>query len=377
MRSVLWNEWLKEKVKIQKSKVKKRRIEKTKKGTETQPQTKDKKPKTQDQLQTSNLQPTPNPKPQTPNLSLMTSPKQNKDLIGKGLRSLLQNIDADLKTTAGSLKTDVAEQVTHSNRIPIADIQVNPKQPRRDFDEQGLKDLAASIKLHDIIQPLTVSQLPNGKYQLIAGERRFRASKLAGLKDVPAYIRKANDQQLLELALLENLQREDLNAMEISLSYKRMMEELDYTQEQVAERMGKERTTVTNYLRLLKLPPDIQLAVRSGQISMGHARALVNIDTIDKQLYVFKEIRDKELSVRQTEELVRKIYQSDKSGAVKSSAKSDLPPAYKKIEDNLASHFGTKVKMVHNKKGYGSITLEYYSLEELNKLLDAMNVTVS
>jgi ParB family chromosome partitioning protein len=307
----------------------------------------------------------------------MTNPKQNKDLIGKGLRSLLQNIDADLKTTAGSLKTEVTEQATHTNRIPIADIQVNPKQPRRDFDEQALNELAASIKLHDIIQPLTVTRLSNGKYQLIAGERRFRASKIAGLKDIPAYVRQANDQQLLELALLENLQREDLNAMEIALSYKRMMEELSYTQEQVAERMGKERTTVTNYLRLLKLPPDIQLAVRNGSLSMGHARALVNIDTIDKQLFVFKEIWDKELSVRQTEELVRNLYKNDKNDAVKSSVKSELPAAYKKIEDNLASHFATKVKMVHNKKGYGSITIEYFSLEELNKILDAMNVTVS
>jgi ParB family chromosome partitioning protein len=307
----------------------------------------------------------------------MTSPKQNKDLIGKGLRSLLQNIDADLKTTAGSLKSDVVEQVTHTNRISINDIQINPKQPRRDFDEQALNELAASIKLHDIIQPLTVSKLANGKYQLIAGERRFRASKIAGLKDVPAYIRQANDQQLLELALLENLQREDLNAVEIAISYKRMMEELDYTQEQVAERMGKERSTVTNYIRLLKLPPDIQLAVRNGSLSMGHARALVNIDTIDKQLFVYKEVRQKELNVRQTEELVRKMYKAEKLGAVKSSVKSDLPTAYQKIEDNLASHFATKVKMVHNKKGYGSITIEYYSLEELNKLLDAMNVTVS
>jgi ParB family chromosome partitioning protein len=307
----------------------------------------------------------------------MTTPKQNKDLIGKGLRSLLQNIDADLKTTAGSLKTDVVDQVTHTSRIALKDIQINPKQPRRDFDESALNELAASIKLHDIIQPLTVSKLPNGKYQLIAGERRFRASKIAGLTDVPAYIRQANDQQLLELALLENLQREDLNAVEIALSYKRMMEELSYTQEQVAERMGKERSTVTNYIRLLKLPPDIQLAVRNGSLSMGHARALVNIDTIDKQLFVFNEVKQKELSVRQTEELVRNMYKADKPGAVKSSVKSDLPAAYKKIEDNLASHFATKVKMVHNKKGYGSITLEYYSLEELNKLLDAMNVTVS
>jgi len=307
----------------------------------------------------------------------MSTPKQNKDLIGKGLRSLLQNIDADLKTTAGSLKSDVVEQVTHTSRIAINDIQLNPKQPRRDFDEQGLNELAASIKLHDIIQPLTVSKLTGGKYQLIAGERRFRASKIAGLKDVPVYIRQANDSQLLELALLENLQREDLNAIEIALSYKRMMDELAYTQEQVAERMGKERSTVTNYIRLLKLPPDIQLAVRNGSLSMGHARALINIDTIDRQLFVYKEIQQNGLSVRQTEELVRKMYKAEKPGAVKSSVKSDLPAAYKKIEDNLTSHFATRVKMVHNKKGYGSITIEYYSLEELNKLLDAMNVTVS
>ena len=306
----------------------------------------------------------------------MTTPKQNKDLIGKGLRSLLQNIDADLKTTEGVLKNEVVEQVTHTSRIPLNEIQVNPKQPRRDFDEQALNELAESIRLHDIIQPLTVTRIAGGKYQLIAGERRFRASKIAGLKDVPAYIRQANDQQLLELALLENLQREDLNAVEIAISYKRMMEELNYTQEQVAERMGKERSTVTNYIRLLKLPPDIQLAVRNGSLSMGHARALVNIDTIDKQLFVYKEIQQKALSVRQTEELVRKMYKADKPGAVKSSVKSELPAAYKKIEDNLASHFGTKVKMIHNKKGYGSISIEYYSLEELNKLLDTMNVVI-
>ena len=307
----------------------------------------------------------------------MSTPKQNKDLIGKGLRSLLQNIDADLKTTEGGLKTRVVEEVTGTNRLAITEILINPKQPRRDFDETSLNELAASIKLHDIIQPLTVSKLANGKFQLIAGERRFRASKIAGLKDVPVYIRQANDQQLLELALLENLQRENLNAVEVALSYKRMMEELDYTQEQVAERMGKERSTVTNYIRLLKLPPDIQLAVRNGSMSMGHARALVNIDTIDKQLFVFKEIQSKGLSVRQTEELVRKMYKVEKGGAVKPSLKSELPPTYKKIEDNLASHFGTKVRMAHNKKGYGSISIEYYSLEELNKILEVMNVTVS
>ena len=196
----------------------------------------------------------------------MSTPKQNKDLLGKGIRSLLQNIDADLKTSSGGLKTSVVENATGVNRIAIDDIETNPKQPRRDFNEQTLQELSHSIKLHDIIQPITVSRMANGKYRLISGERRLRASRLAGLKDIPAYIRQSNDAELLELALLENLQREDLNAMEVSLSYKRMMDELDYTQEQVAERMGKDRSTVANFIRLLKLPPDIQLAVRSGEL---------------------------------------------------------------------------------------------------------------
>ena len=191
-------------------------------------------------------------------------------------------------------------------------IETNPEQPRHDFDENALSELAASVKMHDIIQPITVTKLPAGKYRIIAGERRFRAAKIAGLKDVPVYIRDAKDSELLELALLENLQREDLNAIEIALSYKRLMEELDYTQEQVAERMGKERSTVTNYIRLLKLPPDIQVAVRNGIISMGHARALINVDTVDKQLYIFNEIKNKELSVRQTEELGEKTYTPEK-----------------------------------------------------------------
>ncbi len=306
----------------------------------------------------------------------MASSKLKQDLLGKGIRSLLQNIDTDLQTTEGKLKNEVVDKVTTSQRIPLVDIVINPKQPRRDFDQTALEELASSIKTHDIIQPLTVSQLANGKYQLIAGERRFRASKLAGLVDVPVYIRQANDAELLELALLENLQRENLNAVEIGLSYKRMMDELSYTQEQVAERMGKERSTVTNYIRLLKLPPDVLFAVRNGTLSMGHARALINIDTVDKQLYVFNEIKEKGLSVRQTEEFVRNLYKSEKPSAKQANTYT-LPPAYKKIEDNLASHFSTKVKMAVNKNGTGSITLEYFSLDELNKILDQMNVVVS
>jgi ParB family chromosome partitioning protein len=303
------------------------------------------------------------------------TPPNKKDALGKGIRSLLQNMDTDFKNNKGGLKTDIIEKTTAANRISLDQIEINPKQPRKDFDETALSELAASLKLHDIIQPLTVSRMPTGKYRLIAGERRFRAAKIAGLKDVPVYVRQVNDSELLELALLENLQRENLNSIEIALSYKRLMDELDYTQEQVAERMGKERITITNYIRLLKLPPDIQVAVRTGVISMGHARALISVDVVDKQLFIFSEIKTKELSVRQTEELVRKMYTG--SGNIKNTAKVALPPSFKKIEDNLSSQFSTKVKLVHNKKGFGSVTFEYYSLEELNGLLDKLNIKVS
>jgi ParB family transcriptional regulator, chromosome partitioning protein len=304
----------------------------------------------------------------------MTTPKQNKELLGKGIRSLLQSIDSDLKTGVGNLKSNVVETATGTNKISVDDIEVNPKQPRHDFDEKALQELAESIKLHDIIQPVTVSRMANGKYRLISGERRLRASKIAGLKEIPAYVRQANDVQLLELALLENLQREDLNAMEVALSYKRMMEELAYTQEQVAERMGKDRSTVANFIRLLKLPPDIQLAVRTGELSMGHARALINVDTVDKQLYIFKEIKTKGLSVRQTEALVRNLYKD--GGTVKKTSKSSLPAAYQRIEDKLASHFSTRVKLKHSRNGSGQITFDYYSLEEFNNILGKMNAEI-
>ena len=305
----------------------------------------------------------------------MSTPNK-KDALGKGIRSLLQNIDADLTTTANILQKESPGKFSQVNmRIPLNMIETNPDQPRHDFDESTLSELAASVKMHDIIQPLTVTKLTNGRYRIIAGERRFRAAKIAGLADVPVYIRETKNSKTLELALLENLQREDLNAIEIALSYKQLMDELDYTQEHLAERMGKERSTVTNYIRLLKLPPDIQAAVRNGIISMGHARALINVDMVDKQLYIFNEIKNKELSVRQTEDLVRKLYIPAK-GVVNNSVKATLPPSLKKIEDNLASYFSTKVKMTQNKKGTGSITFDYYSVEELNSILDKMQVPV-
>lgn len=297
-----------------------------------------------------------------------------KEGLGKGIRSLLQNIDSDLSVTEKNLVKDSPDSAKAISRISLSQIEANPNQPRRDFDANALSELAASVKMHDIIQPITVAKIANGKYKIIAGERRFRAAKIAGLHDIPAYVRETDNSKILELALLENLQREDLNAIEIALSYRQLMEEMSYTQEQLAERMGKERSTVANYVRLLKLPPDIQAAVRNGKLSMGHARALINVDVVDKQLYIFNEIRGKELSVRQTEDLVRKIYTPSPVGTAKT--KSSLPPSLKKIEDDLSSHFSTKVKMTHSKKGTGSITFDYFSIEELSALLDKMNVSV-
>jgi len=302
---------------------------------------------------------------------MMSNQPNKKEALGKGIRSLLQNIDADLKTTSQALSEKVVHAATSMERIPLEQISVNPKQPRRDFDEQALQELAQSIKIHDVIQPITVTKTGPKKYLLIAGERRLRASRLAGLKDVPAYIRQVNDQELLELALLENLQRENLNAIEIALSLKRLMEECALNQEQVADRMGKERSTVTNYLRLLKLPPDIQVAVRNGQLSMGHARTLISIDDVEKQLYLFHEITRNQLSVRQTEALVRKIMQKP---AAKNGHTSSLPPAYKKIEDQLVSHFATKVKLNRGKNGKGHILIEFYSDEELERILESIEL---
>ena len=307
----------------------------------------------------------------------MSKSTPNKDLIGKGLRSLLQNMDAEFKNPAGKVQPAAIEKAVASNRILLTDIQVNPKNPRKDFDEKALKELADSLKMHDLIQPLTVSVLANGKFQLIAGERRFRAAKMAGLTDVPAYIRLGNDKELLELALLENLQRVDLNEIEIALSYQRMMQELNYTQDQVAERMGKDRSTVSNYIRLLELPPSIQAAVRNGSLSVSLAKILIGKE-IDKQLFLFKEIIEKGLTVRQAEALAKQIIHPSKSGTIHSAApKNQLSPVYKKLEDKLSSHLSTKVHLQHQKNGSGKITVEYSDLNGLNKILEAMQLSIS
>lgn len=302
------------------------------------------------------------------------SQTNKKQALGKGIRALLDTIDEDLKVAGeGVPAVSGAQSANTISRIPLDQIEVNPKQPRHDFDEQALRELSESIKLHDIIQPVTLVKVGNNKYQLISGERRWRASKMAGLKDIPAYIRTADDQQMLEMALLENLQRENLNAIEIGLSYKRLMDECNLNQEQVAERMKKERSTVANYLRLLKLPPDIQKAVRDSQLSMGHARAIIGLDKVDQQLYVFKEVVEKGLSVRQVEQLV-KTMASEKQAATDKAAAVKLPPAYKRIEDNMSSHFSTKVKMDRKKNGRGSIVIEFFNDEDLERIMDKMNL---
>lgn len=303
----------------------------------------------------------------------MSNKPNTKAQIGKGIGALLGNIKDEVNSFSKAVPNPEDVLVGSITRIPLNMIEVNPKQPRRTFDEAPLKELAESIKLHDIIQPITVTKLPNKKYQLISGERRFKASALAGLTDIPAYIRMANDQEILEMGLLENLQRENLNAIEIGLAYKRLMSECNLTQEDVADRMKKERSTVTNYIRLLKLPPSIQVSVRNKELSMGHARALLGLEHIEQQLFAAKEIIEKQLSVRATEELIKQLSQQ-KTGTKAKAKATELPPAYKRIEDQIASHLSTKVKLDRKKNGKGTIVLEFYNDNDLERILDKMNL---
>jgi ParB family transcriptional regulator, chromosome partitioning protein len=303
------------------------------------------------------------------------SQTNKKQALGKGIRALLNTIDEELSTSENPAVPAVKGQSAGTiTRIPVEQIEVNPKQPRHDFDEQALQELSDSIKLHDIIQPVTVVKAGLNQYMLISGERRWRASKMAGLKDIPAYIRTADDQEMLELALLENLQRENLNAIEVALSYKRLMDECNLTQEQVSERMKKDRTTVTNYLRLLKLPPDIQKSVRDGKLTMGHARAIIGLEQVDQQLYAFREVMENGLSVRQVEQLVKNMLAGEKQAAPKTSGPVKLPPAYKRIEDNMASHFSTRVKLDRKKNGKGTVVIEFYNDEDLERIMEKMKL---
>lgn len=311
--------------------------------------------------------------------------QQRKIGLGKGLSALLNDSDEVMNRPAQSGKEPIKKEpstLAQGDNTPggiyeisIDRIAINPFQPRTDFDQQALEELAESIRLQGLIQPITVRQDNSGHYQLISGERRLRASKIAGLKTIPAYVRTANDQQMLEMALIENIQRENLNAIEVALSFQRMIDELDLKQEELGERVSKNRSTVTNYLRLLKLPPVIQAAIRDGNISMGHARALINLPEVDKQLYVFQEVLKQGLSVRKTEEIVREIQQGhQKNRPSGTDKKAGLTYQYQKIEDDLASRFSTQVKLkLQAKKGKGAIEIPFHSEEDLNRILELLD----
>ncbi len=294
---------------------------------------------------------------------------QKKTGLGRGLRALLD--DSDLPESEKQQVSNESSSLGSISSVKISQVQVNPFQPRTDFDPEALQELADSIKLQGLIQPITVRQSGQNSYQLISGERRLRASKLAGLTEIPAYVRTANDQQMLEMALIENIQRENLNAIEVALSFQRMIDECNLKQEQLGERVSKNRSTVTNYLRLLKLPPAIQAAIRDKEISMGHARALISVEDVDKQLYLFQEIINRGLSVRKVEELVRQVQSFEK---VKKPAKTaGISFQYMKIQDDLASKFSTNVKLKLGEKGKGTIEIGFMSDDDLNRILEMLD----
>ena len=292
---------------------------------------------------------------------------QNKKRgLGRGLDAILQSPETDITSTDIS-GNYVAGAVAELN---IDFIEANPFQPRTDFDENALNELAESIKVQGVIQPVTVRKMGRDKYQLISGERRLRASKLAGLKTIPVYIRVANDEQMLEMALIENTHREGLNAIEVALSYQRLIEECNITQEELGEKVGKDRSTVTNFLRLLKLPPEVQVALRDGFISMGQARAIINIEDKTQQLIILKEIIDKDLSVRQVEELVRSF---NPKNAKTKKQKNVLPEAFIYKVDTLSKALDAKIKVDRNSKGKGSLTISFKNDEDFERLISIIN----
>jgi ParB family transcriptional regulator, chromosome partitioning protein len=289
-----------------------------------------------------------------------------RNALGRGLGALIE--DADVVNTS---------QANLIDEIELKCIEANPWQPRTTFDEEALNDLAQSIKEVGIIQPLTLRKNGDNKYQIIAGERRFRASKLAGLTKVPAYIRESDDSKMLELALIENIQREDLDAIEVSLSYQRLIDECKLTQEELSDRVGKKRSTVSNYLRLLKLPAVIQKAIRDKEISMGHARTIINVDDAETQIMLYKQIVKYDFSVRKIEEIVRKLNSEEKPEDIKTEDKPDNPiTEYDQLKQHLSKHFATNIEFKINNKGKGKIVIPFNSgkdLEHIIEVLDKLN----
>ena len=285
-----------------------------------------------------------------------------KQALGRGLSALLQDPTNDIKSIQDKNADKVIGNIIELN---INAIEVNPFQPRTKFNEESLRELASSIKELGVIQPITVRKIAFNKYQLVSGERRFRSSKLIGLETIPSYIRIANDQESLEMALVENIQRQDLDAIEIALSYQRLIDEINLTQEQMSVRVGKKRSTISNYLRLLKLDPIIQTGIRDGFISMGHGRAIINIENQIIQLEIYEKILTQKLSVRQTEQLV-KNYKEHK--VVLTPEKEEIPKYIKKGIKDFSEYFGHKINVKISNNGSGKITIPFHSEEDFNRI---------
>ncbi len=287
-----------------------------------------------------------------------------KSALGRGLGALIDDGD-DFQARPSRQENEL------SNEIELSKIEVNPFQPRTKFDEEALNELANSIKEIGIVQPITVRKINNNSYQLIAGERRFRASKIAGLSKIPAYVRLAEDDKMLEMALVENIQREDLDSIEVAISYQRLIDECDLTQETLSDRIGKKRSTISNYLRLLKLPAEIQKGIREKQILMGHARALVNVNNRDSQLSIFKMAVSQELSVRKVEGLAR---EANIGMPVKEKASPvRLAEEYESLKDHLSKHFDSKIDLKRNDKGKGKIIIPFKSDDDLERILGVLD----
>ncbi len=296
--------------------------------------------------------------------------KVGKKELGLGLRALLANNELEEKLAENQAEV-VKELAQTFAMLPIDQIEANPEQPRKEFTENALEELASSIKVHGLIQPITVRRLSPKEYQLISGERRLRASQMAGIEEVPAYIRVANDQELLEMALVENIQREELNAIEVAITYQRLLEECKLTHEKLAERVGKNRTTITNSLGLLKLPVEIQDAVKEKKLSMGHARALKGVDNLLLQKKLFNETINLNLSVRALESKIAN-FKAGKKPSKKEANK--LPHEYQNVQRNFRSFFGTRsVDLKLKEDGKGQIVIKFSSVDELNQLLDRID----
>ena len=295
-------------------------------------------------------------------------------VLGRGLDEIGsgRGLDALIGTT--EVKTEGSSNL---NEIAISQIEPNPNQPRREFDEEAMQELANSIREIGIIQPVTLRQVADGRYQIIAGERRWRASQLAGLTTIPAYIRTVEDENVMEMALVENIQREDLNAIEIALAYQHLAETTGMTQARISERVGKSRAAVTNYLRLLKLPAQVQMALKDRDIDMGHARALLSLDSPSMQIKLFKEVQKQGYSVRKVEELVQQLKNGeDVLGGKKPGAKSQLPPEYDMLRQRLSDFFQTKVQMTCSPKGKGKISISFANEEELERIMNVLDRNV-